>query len=1043
MAYDYKGTKITGTSTTAKKFKKSGVTKAKVNDTYFNTQMGHVYKCTEAGAPKDAKWQYVRTDIADKPSLAITSLGAPKRTTVNGNNHYMKADWKVPKSLTNTKNGERAQGQYIYWWLGLTGRKDPKEVRKTGNESLTTHQINLNSLTIGSKTYTRNSFYPNAKPKLKYVTVGVQPYNSEGKGPTAKERRQFKKPRKPSISAFSFNSSTGTVSCTVTTNAGTDYRERYDTRYKVVVKNTKTGNTWVHADSSSTNTSITLSYDASGYQQLKYGQYIQVTVTAWARGYAGDSEKVKREYYVSYPAQPTIKSVTSTSTNTNGKCTIRLRTNSTKVHPVDRIKLEYLPNVTYKKTSDIPGNATWTVADVEDDAQCNAMAIGVGAIIPDRGKYTWIRLKTWHAAESVLYRYSKLWRVKVLEKPAATAADDDIFILSTEPGEDGKSIIAHLGWNINGTDDSTGTELTWSTEEDAWKSTQDPEQYEFTWSDGSVTEGGVTYRDSASISIKDLEEGTKYYIRARRYLEGEPTTYSQYTEIATCMTSETPEAVVASCERYVAADSSLPIYWTFSGNALQTQWQIVLKETVTDTFTGNGTTKTFTVQNDITEMVEVKVNNTATTAYTQSGRNITFTSAPANNATVTISYITDTTVIADGDGSLGATQISAERLATFAVNNSLTFTVQVSTGGAFVVSEEHTVTIIEKPTLSLNVSGTLTVQPLSFGATVSELSDLIVIVTSQGASGQFPLGLMRQTAGDTIYSDIISPKWTASGNDWTTTVTLPEELDFWDLGSYSVSVVAVDRTTELRSDEVIESFAVEWANPAVDPTTAITLTPVDTIDDTGNHIQAVDITLTAPTGSASTDVYDIYRVTGDGAKLIGEGFPRSCTTRDEYAPFGDAMTQIYRIALRTVDGDVSFADIEYVAPGRAMRFDWAEGSLELPYNISISDKYAKDVEIRKHMNGETDGYWNQNITRKASLNSDVIRLNNQEDIIRARSLARYPGAVFVRTPDGSAYEANVEVSDMSTEGKVTAIAIDATEIGLTNEFILPTPFTMA
>ena len=125
-----------------------------------------------------------------------------------------------------------------------------------------------------------------------------------------------------------------------------------------------------------------------------------------------------------------------------------------------------------------------------------------------------------------------------------------------------------------------------------------------------------------------------------------------------------------------------------------------------------------------------------------------------------------------------------------------------------------------------------------------------------------------------------------------------------------------------------------------------------------------------------------------------------------------------------------------------MRFDWAEGSLELPYNLSIADKYKKDVDVRNHMNGTSDAYWNQNVTRSASLNSDLIYLEQQDEIALARQLARYTGAVFVRTPDGSAYEADVQVSDLSSDGRMNAIALDATEIGLTDEFILPTPFAI-
>ena len=76
----YKGTKITGTSTTAKVFKHSGVKKAKKGQTYHNTSVGHNYKCTKAGEPKEAKWKYVDTSIIKKPGLAVQNLAAPSRS---------------------------------------------------------------------------------------------------------------------------------------------------------------------------------------------------------------------------------------------------------------------------------------------------------------------------------------------------------------------------------------------------------------------------------------------------------------------------------------------------------------------------------------------------------------------------------------------------------------------------------------------------------------------------------------------------------------------------------------------------------------------------------------------------------------------------------------------------------------------------------------------------------------------------------------------------------------------------------------------------
>lgn len=983
--YTYKGTKITGTSTTAKTFPKSGITSASVNQTYLNTSTGHVYKCTTAGGPDTAKWKYNNTPISKKPTVAVSGLGAPARTTVGSGTHHMKADWSVPKSLTSTEKPDRASDLWVTWSLGITGKDCA--VAKAKSTSTTSSQINLNSFSLGNKTLTRSSFYPLTDTKLHSVTVKVRPSNASGDGPIAKATREFKKPKAPTISAFSFNSETGTVSCTITTDPGNGYAERYDTRYVVKVTDTRTGKTWNSSDTSSISTSITASYDASNYQALATKQYIKVVVKAWARGYAGDSEKVEKTYYVSFPAKPTITKERITSKTSSGRCVVELKTNSEKEHPVDRVKLEYLANVEYATDTSIPGTASWTDAGVSDDAQCTALTASVTNLIPDPGNYTWVRVKAYHAVESVLAIYSNYVRLKTLETPAATAVDERIKILSATAGEDGKSAVVVLGWNASGTDDATGTELTWSDSSDTWKSTEQPDMHEFSWSDGSRTVGNVTYNDSATITIKGLAEGTKYYIKARRYTDGDPMTYSPYSNTKTCLTTASSdvgepqeEAVFAVCDRYVPTGQPLSVYWTFSGNGLQKDWQIVSS-------TG--------------------------------------------------------TVVARGGGSAGSARISAERLASVATGGTLTFTVRASSGADYAVSENCVVTIADRPALSVTAPSQMTAQPYSFTATVSSLSDLVVIVTSNGAMSQFPDGIRMQTNGDTIYSELVAPVWTENTNDFSATVTLPEGLDFWDNVSYDISVAAVDRSTGLRSEEVISAFMVDWDNKAVDPKAAITLTPLDETSDEGFHRLAVGFTLTAPTGSSSTDVYDIYRMDGGTARLIGEGFPLTYTGTDEYAPYGDGELLYYRIALRTVDGDVSFADVEYDLPADKLRFDWRDGSVELPYNITISDGYSKDVEIRNHMDGSVDGYWNPNITRKASLSTDVIPLQQKYEIEAVRQLARYAGPVFVRTPNASAFEADVQVTDLSASfGNSASIAIDANEVGLTQEFVLPIPYEL-
>ena len=916
--------------------------------------------------------------ITKKPKLAVKNLAAPSRTTP----HKMTATWTVPGNLTSTSKNNRAEHEEVTWTLNLSDGS-AKSVVQNGAASMASSEIDLDSLNIGGTGYDRTSFYPGQhgdKPLLKSVSVQVRPTNNKGKSKgIATATKSWQIPRMPTIDEITFDNATGRASTTIRTDAGEDDYERYDTKYEVIITDSRNGKSVNSSDSASTSTEFSVGYNFGSYQSLGFDDYIQMTVRARARGYAGNSGTAERNLYVGYPKQVSITGVGFSSKTETGKCTINIKTNNTEAHPVDQVRLEYAADVNYETAAEIP-NEAWTSTDIVDDADCTALATSVGNLLPSRGKHTYIRVKSYHLNENVLFRYSEAVRLDELETPAAAAADISIKVLSAEAGKGGKSAVVTLGWNADGADDYTGTEISWSDEEDTWKSTEEPKTYEFTWSDGPITVDGVTYQDSAKITIKGLAEGTKYFVRARRYLDTDTTTYSAYSDPETVLITDTPEAIVAVCDRYVNANGSLPIRWTLSGNGLQTKWQVVSS---------------------------------------------------------------DNRPIADGEGSIGATQISAERLAAFATNGTVTFTVQASTGSGLVPSEPQKVTIMQPPTLSISRAASLTAQPVTFTATASSLCDLIVILTSKGAVGQFPQGVLRQTAGDTIHSDVYKPTWTASGNNFTATITLPGGLDLWDLGHYTLSVVAVDRKSGLRSPERKADFSVAWANPAVSPEDATTLTVHDTVDEDGARTRAVEITLTAPAGSASTDVYDIYRMDGDDVRLIGEGFPLEFTTVDEYAPFGTDVELFYRIALRTIDGDVEFDDVEYTFPCDSLRFDWNGGSLELPYNLAIGDSYEKDTDIRQHLDGSSDAYWNPNITRTASLKTDVVPLYQDMEIEAVRKLARYPGAIFVRTPNGCAYEANVQVSDMSSSNKkLVAVSFDATQVGLTREFMLPIPFEL-
>lgn len=982
-SYTYKGTKIKGTDSSNKK----GHAAKKANETYLNTELGHVYKSTGKGDKNDRIWKYQHTDIVGKPDTAVQSLGTPTRDGLK-----YTAKWKVPSKLTDSKNGKRATQLSIDWYLGLRNANDPRQITDTANESAITSSITLNNnFKIGKTVYNRQAFYPFAgKPMLDYIKVCVVGQNAKGHGSKpANAQINFRAPVQPTISAGTFDKTNGRTTFTIATDAGAGAAERYDTEWIMKVK-TKGSNVfnWQQGSGSThqTSTSFDVTYDASDYMQLDNDQYIRIYVWARARGFYGPSAWTEREFLIGFPVIPLITDIRADETTGRTIVSINNNANNTskdaiavKAHRIEGVRLITLVNVDYASPADIPGDVMGDSTDIVDDGSCAALAIDTSELLPDKGKHTYVRVKSWRIDEERLYRYTEWTEVKDLFVEAPTAADDRIEICSVVPGADGESLVCQLAWD-DGATPSTGTELTWSEDEDAWTSTREPKQYEFEWQEGPYTYGETTYPHSAKISIKDLNENTKYYIRARRYLDGDPVTYSGYAT-GTGLTGEIPESIAASCARYIPSGTSLLVSWSYSGNGIQKSWMI------TD---------------------------------------------PAGEL-----------IYAKGEGSTGSTRLSADIVAGRAVNGTLEFRVWASTGGDPVPSETQTVTVIDAPTASVSLTSPLEAQPLSFGVTTNNASDLIVIVTSNGVTGQFADGLRIQAEGDTVYSAVMDNiAWTISNGSYTATVELPGGLDFWDGASYTLSVTAVDRQTGLKSEPVEAVFAVAWETPAVEIGDAVTLTEIDEVDEYNVHHQAVQITLTPPTGSAETDLYDIYRVTGDGYYLIGEGFPLTHETVDEYAPFGDVYLR-YRIVLRTVDGDESFADFEYDLGGEAMRFDWAEGTLELPYNISIGDSYAKDVEIRQHMDGGIDGYWNPNITREGKFSSSIVTIEQPSEQELARRLARYAGPVFVRLPNGSAYEADVQVSDLSAENStIASIALDATEVDLTGEFILPNPYTV-
>lgn len=198
-------------------------------------------------------------------------------------------------------------------------------------------------------------------------------------------------------------------------------------------------------------------------------------------------------------------------------------------------------------------------------------------------------------------------------------------------------------------------------------------------------------------------------------------------------------------------------------------------------------------------------------------------------------------------------------------------------------------------------------------------------------------------------------------------------------------------------------------------------------------------------GAAANDTIDMYRVTPDGAYLVKSGLSQGTVVTDTMPMYSNYATCRYRFATRTFNGDVEWVDVPSGMSGHAVRFDWGTDEaelhggyshLELPYNLTWSDQWTKQTRIQLHMDGTYSGYWRGGVDRKNSLSAVLLKFDEREQIERLKALAKHEGPVYVRLPDGCAFCANVEVSNLDNtyNGLLQNVSITAQEITMIPQF---------
>ena len=596
---------------------------------------------------------------------------------------------------------------------------------------------------------------------------------------------------------------------------------------------------------------------------------------------------------------------------------------------------------------------------------------------------------------------------------------DTVYIDSIESEKDGQGLRLTLGWYD---DSSTETEISYSDYEDAWISSSGAETFEVIDSDWLLEEieGSETYKYKATAIIRDLEEGTKYYIRARRKSDE---SHGKYTETFEAVPLSIPDNVVLNVPNPVVIGKDFSVSWMHQAYGNQKAYILNCNVEAEDS-----QSQTFSVIIPLSQ----------------------------------------------GEGSIGSVGISWEDFYSKLDNlilkdneltiddiTTLSFTISITTGGEWVSSTSpsglETIPICGVRIDSTVVDGINIVGSQPLGISIfSDRANLIAFarLESQGIMQVRPDGEVYQPNGDCIWTKVIDDLAflevdpgvePPTGTSLMASVSMPT-LELIDNGSYILYVSLYESTTGLISEEVSFGFTINWTHQAAAPNSLSRVSKIGTGP-------SIAITPLSTVDHAESDVCDIYRRTRNGAQLIYEGAKFGTTIVDNYPPYsmhintvfddlGDGIDLWYTLMTRTVDGDIEFLDLPYSVTNNGLTLDWDGGSkhLELPWNLNVSSSYEKDFENRVHMDGTVTGYWNSGSTNTGSFNTtmcniDCSDVNGAERLELCRQLATYTGPVFVRTPYGDAFCANV-TAEISQEGKskTASISLSYTKIDFVDEF---------
>ena len=526
-----------------------------------------------------------------------------------------------------------------------------------------------------------------------------------------------------------------------------------------------------------------------------------------------------------------------------------------------------------------------------------------------------------------------------------------------------------LTWNWSWSD-ANKAEISWSTNPNAWESTDEPSTY--------VIDG----IRNARWRVSGLEVGKTWYFRIRLLQESSDSTiYGPYAEQKTVNLSSAPSVPVLSLSAAViAVGGKLTAAWDYAPtDGTQQAYASICTATIDDSATPPITYGSEIAHAETAQHADIDTSDwIAGTTYNLCVR---VTSASGEDST----WSDPVPVYAAEPISIAITQ------------NSL---------------EEQTVDGVTDNFLT-ELPMTVTVTGAGAGGTTT-----VVIERAQDYHMARPDDSMKDGFdGETIV--LFSQQGESQ-----ITITKDMLVGTFDDGARYRLIAAVEDGFG-QGDSLPMEFAVHWDDRAVAPTATVELvsdvaklTPAAG-DSTpaGSTCDIYRLSVDKPQlivqgGAFGTAYVDPFPTLGDHA-----GYRFVCMT-----PNGDYIDSADKPAWVDVTGQL--------IDNKTGIINFNGESIPIQFNVGLTSSWKKDFKETKYLGGTVRGDWNPAISRTASV-TVTIPTDDTENIQKMRRLADWNGICHVRTQDGSSYSADVQVSNntsYSVAGKVETFTLNITRI---------------